>query len=360
MAALLLAGWDGEARSPQQGRSKVCRHRKKLAPSHFLEQRLHGAPSFPKRSFCLLVKVEPGRAYDGPLTWWNAEEKILWDFVGRPHDAFSMTITALAALDSPVSASGHTDVYGTVSSQVQSFPEFDATRVSGMTRDGRHATGHGLQQLLGLSAAAWNNVVENGPFLWVPMKILQAIGHGRWSSLLLRYALAMGKEASTSRLPTAFSNCAWPPREWIHRLEILRQGQLADVSQLSFSSHHADELAQNLRRWHGKILDGLTGDDYLAERLVLEEEVLRLDAFAGVHSAGDTDDLVKARQDLKAMFAAARLKNRGKLKETMCISVALMSRPSLAQQLKEDVAKVPILVEQAVCCFCVLTRQAGL
>ena len=81
-------------------------------------------------------------------------------------------MTALAALDLQIADSSATDLYGRLSAQVQSCPAFDATRASGMTLDGSHATGNGLQQLLGLSAAAWEALVENGIVLRVPMEIL--------------------------------------------------------------------------------------------------------------------------------------------------------------------------------------------
>ena len=49
-----------------------------------------------------LIRVVPGSVWDGPLTSWSAEARLLRDYYQQPEDALCYTISEVFRLDAPV------------------------------------------------------------------------------------------------------------------------------------------------------------------------------------------------------------------------------------------------------------------
>ena len=62
-----------------------------------------GRAKRPEREFYIaaVAKVEFRARYDGPLTAWNTEERLLWEINLKPLDAMTLRITAFATLSEP-------------------------------------------------------------------------------------------------------------------------------------------------------------------------------------------------------------------------------------------------------------------
>ena len=62
-----------------------------------------GRDKRPEREFYIaaVAKVEFRARYDGPLTAWNTEERLLWEINLKPLDAMTLRITAFATLSEP-------------------------------------------------------------------------------------------------------------------------------------------------------------------------------------------------------------------------------------------------------------------
>eukprot|EP00439_Symbiodinium_sp_Y106_P028549 s5651_g3.t1 len=318
----------------------------------------------------VLVNVQAGLEYSGPLTAWSKEEAYLHEYLQQASDAFSLRCTSLCMFQGCLTVS---------CPQRLSRPMWCPGPI-----DLQHFCNAAGQRAEDICAHLRVTEAELTEFLAAPvcMQIhalfLTLMQKGAWNSVMNRVAwLPRARDPQHVRCMDFFSRIGVPRLEFRQRHQQLSSGGhssgvistagVAGASEhsLLFTAEHAEKLLGDLLRWSPVLLSELPEDERASEELLLEEHALRLQRL--VRSAepqsiyeGGRKSTLDVRHLVKCLCAAMRLRNRGDLKSVL--KLALDSMPGFAGSdcIDDSAFKVPsaaslsraqLLVDMAYCCY---------
>ena len=358
-AMLLLAGYaDGSQRMPkdlqQRGayndQSVRGRRWRLPTPSWFvdLDKGLPAESTLPVDHACLLVGVSPGLMCKGQLTPWDNEAEMLWNYMGRPQDAYTMRIDFCYHMPAPVSARGLTKSVSRcqVRSCVGGALDVDRMIFSRAHR-GWSAASRGptlsadeLREQHGVSIESWSHFTSDLGVLWVPAPVLRAIGQGLWRTLMFRASWDDQHLRSHPVGANLRRAIGFPDQGWLGGLRHTgNMHRYCTLDGFGLQASHANRLVGALRRWAPAILRDLGEEEHSQAQFELEDFVSRLSAFATPHgdrpytilpvcgaSGGAGGEAIGTL--VETLLAVGFLRNRGHLKDVLqwALPVAFPSR----------------------------------
>eukprot|EP00971_Amphidinium_carterae_P350608 6491643-Amphidinium_carterae.2 len=139
----------------------------------------------------LLVKVEPGSIYTGPLTAWSQQEFFYFNYLLRPVDAFSLRVRAGViiepAIDINVAAkqSVRSQSFVFASPSLIRFPSHMHCRFTD-TASNSTLSFEQVADMLQITAEQWRSLHNDVICVWLPDPILYLMKKGAWNSLVLQ------------------------------------------------------------------------------------------------------------------------------------------------------------------------------
>ena len=293
-----------------------------------------------------------------PLTPWDREARILWRYLQRPADAYTMFVDEYAYFRNRVDAHASTNTpdenkathfnlrvgrKGLVYATDNRFHE------EAMTTSGREETdGAGFLTRFGVAPEDWSKV----PVLLLPRPIAELVLQGQWSTLIF-----LGRWHQPW-WP------AWPPKPWL----AMTKGKHENAQPTeSFTSSELFDLAYNLQEWSSKILRDTEaeGDADGRTQLQLTTYVAKLNALAESNRpaasgvAGDRRHVQHpVERLLRTFIAAVALRDRSKLPEANARMLQFLPPPlrALASEYFGDGSsrfpawshRIPLIVDVSV------------
>lgn len=313
----------------------------------------------------LLVNIEPGSEYTGPLTLWSRQDEFMWRFLECPYDGFTVEITGGVVLDRPLA------VHSGVRSRSMVWRPFGHVLPHSIT--GR-SLGIGTTQLehrddvcaaLRVQAGALHQFCEEPSCMLVLRPVLHLIGRAVWRSLMFR-ASWFNRKANAA-LRTLSAALGMPGATWVQQLH--RTGRLkqfrstcADSDAGRFTADSARELADFLRSWAPSLLRASPEDARGQLQFQLETHVCRLQSMYNL-AEGSSSTASRHKLDprviVKALSAAMHTRDRGKLRQVVMRGMECMF-PDWSHGQIEALGRLPsasslargqILADAALCCF---------
>ena len=216
---------------------------------------LHEQDSSSNQCPCdVLVNVEPGHKYEGPLTHWNNEEEVLWENLGRPQAVTSLHISRIilrrpAIMQRPCQLKMPVWSPAIPASQVKlrGFQVPDTVQL---------LESDGLCHALGASVEEVQTFVRTPVCFAVPGIVLQLIRKGAWSTLMFWL-----KWHDRRRGAARHDIFAVPLHLPLLRREMESSGILrhhVQLPALPFAQSDAHKLAKHLQMWAEDILSPLS------------------------------------------------------------------------------------------------------
>jgi hypothetical protein len=263
----------------------------------------------------LLVVLDPGTEFVGPMTAWGKHERLYWEYFGWPQDAFSTNIRAAYLLDPPVR------VHRPARSKMETWvPDHNVDFAGTRARLVGQAVGlHSLPcdqlvQELQLDPNIWQQFCDAPACHYVPSPLDALIRVTAWHTLLFRAHWFTHRRVQPGI--KLFSNSLGLPTE--ERVQLLggRMHFSCPPADLDFSSDHAAILALDLRQWAPTILQSMSEPMADESKMRLEHMVLRLDSY-GRRLVPSNAETYSAGTIIKSLSAAMILRNRGNLKSLL-------------------------------------------
>ena len=204
-------------------RSGGCRLPAVLKRSSLLQSRLGcGIDAVPENKDLIvgLAKVKAGEFYQGPLTHWQPEEKLLFEFLSCPNDSYTLRIQEVARLQGPLPLVRN--LHGTHKNLGAVFPLTNACH--GTLWHAAYEVGSSSDKFIDISAPnlmkRWGLTIRDRMVaVEVPSCIAHAIMQGTWHHILL-----LGRTQCSQRI---FPDSGWPPERFFQL-----RGTLAEVPTL--------------------------------------------------------------------------------------------------------------------------------
>ena len=260
MACLLLAGFGPEVK---------VRNRDVLQLPWFQERlRLESPLTTPRNVLAVLAKIAPGRLYEGGLTEWTQEEAFLWHLNGRPLDSYSLKISGVYNICSPLPAK--TDAWGKARTLIRSYhgdiaESLTVTKAGVLNGDALQGS-DAIRHDIDVTQEAWDAFLHDLPMMHLPVEIVHLVAKGRWRMLLR----TLGSDACSKTFGDVglrFRHVlAFPSEDWCASRRPLI-GQNAKLN-LHMLPAHATHLASCIRTWSSQILQGLD-EDQLCEKFTV-------------------------------------------------------------------------------------------
>ena len=315
-----------------------------------------------------LVKLVPDAEFRGALTPWDQECRFLWEYLNYPADGYSLRIASCVQFCVPVSVGFDRARLSKVVSTPGAPVDLDSA--SGFfvsDRQQRVMQSPELQRALGITSAQWSDLVNNPLCFSVPHPVVELLGKGCWSKLMLAANWCTRKRPAMQRLTFELG---FPSQAWLQDLEQSRRlGVSAPPPELAFSSVHADQIACKIRQFSAACLASVDGEDERAAATIdLEQMVCRLDSFSKQFRSGRntmqlTGSLAKggridATTLVSSLAAAMQLRHRSQLKSNMkSVFESLFPLCELDEGVWNRVpsgatlSRSQLLVDAAYCCF---------
>ena len=273
---------------------------------------------------CMIVGaalVEPGRMRCGPLTQWSEECKHLWEYLGKPLDAYSVNIVGVFRLRTPIPV-----CYRESNSAVPTMLPisnfnglfrpfgFSADELGGKEGEVFDSRGGPLQAAsssLSEALHGWGADVADIQFFhahMLPDPIARLVCEGSWTQVmfLARWRQRLWPE--------------YPSEEWC-RLTAGRPTPHIIVQQTP--SRFAD-LALNLKKWAPLILADASSDEEASEtRWYLESTVEWLEGCARMLNVS------AKREDNTMMPSEGPQRPSGRVYNSICLIMAVLLRHML-------------------------------
>ena len=321
----------------------------------------------------LVLELRPHHTYDGLLhTCWGKDGFLLWEYYGRPRDAFTL-------LASPTS--GHTSV-------PKDLPDAVETRIG---RSFGQKSGNTLFILLAPIQVVFHDDqhVETMLGMHLPAPLVALLAAGYVSQIMWRHVWLRHKNTGQIVRDMFQHFCLnWPPQEWVDKLQELEPHALVPLPvQPKASEEAALYVAEVLRKHMAGILDSSPVEDHFDLCEHLSAVLQQLDLQSGLtqlsHSLPLEDCIPhqpwRARRPqafkpealLHALSLAMRLKNRGHLRTVVKKSLHLAGvHTENPDQLLQGLGKTPsssvlsrsqVLIDMAWASFCKenLQRSTG-
>ena len=161
------------------------------------------------------------------------------------------------------------------------------------------------------SVAVWDAAVAQPFCMMIPSAVAHLVAEGCWTALLLR--LSWNTKSHKAMYTQLMESLDFPSQQWAKTLKSTgRLRRYASDTRVPFLPRHATQLAQDLKRWAPKIVDGANEDEGERERFQLEQAVRRLE---GVEDDATPEHTFKFDpfRVVSALSAAMDLKNRHRL-----------------------------------------------
>ena len=311
-----------------------------------------------ERQTVYIVKLLPDKQYDGALTNWDKESRLLWEYLQYPADGFTVHVAGCCKFAKPVSVA-------TAQQRVTHFvwaPDvpvsFEGAQVFcvPVASNSRIFDFAELPRILGVDDRQMQQFISEPLCVSVPCAIAELIGCGAWSKLMLRASWATRKATAMKRF---MSFLGFPSGDWVAGLRDLgRLGGFAPPALLPLNAAHATKIAEALRCFAPVILGSLQDEeDRASQQFDLEQMVGRLDSFACGCKPRESGRL-DATTAVATLAAAMQLRNRSSLSKTVknvfevvfpgCeVDPATWSKVPSASSLSRS----QLLVDAAFCCF---------
>eukprot|EP00971_Amphidinium_carterae_P352264 6492516-Amphidinium_carterae.1 len=319
----------------------------------------------------LLLRVEPGCVYSGPLTRWSRDEFFLFNYLFRPLDAFSLQVKAAVILEPAVNM----DVDAAASVRKGSYI-FD---VSGSTFPNPnniqiHSAG---AQPVALSVAAVNKLLNLSPSddwqtlhrsvvgLWMPDPLLFLMKQGAWAGLICQQRWLEGWR--NTRLRQLFEPITFPHNAWLEQLRarnLLHANIPDETSSLQgyLNPASAASMAYTLRKHSTTILEAVAEDDLEDEQIKMESLVRYLDRVSQTTLPKGPQHVYDASRIILALLAAMLIRNVHELQTVVWAGLAAaaphLSRSAIQQMLGAcklpsgaTLSKKQLRVDAALCCY---------
>ena len=326
-----------------------------------------GRTALNERPSNYIVKLVPDVEFRGPLTPWDQECNFYWEYLNYPADAYSLRITSCIRFCVPVNVGFDRERLSKVVSTPGAPVGLD--NASGFfVSDGQQRVMQSaeLQLALGMTPAQWRDMVNNPLCFSVPHPVVELLGKGCWSKLMLAASWCTRKRPAMQRLT---SELDFPSQAWLQDLKQSRRlGVSAPPPELTFSSVHAEQIAYKIREFSAVCLASLDEDERAGATIDLEQMVCRLESFAKQFRSGRntlelTGSLAKGRRIdattlVSSLAAAMKLRHRSQLKSTMrSLFESLFPQCELDTGVWDRVpsgatlSRSQLLVDAAFCCF---------
>ena len=163
-----------------------------------------------------LVRVDPGVIWNGPLTDFDREANLLWNYWDRPSAAYSVVVRSFFSLCQPVSLHMREGVAKAEVVTLQHYIFRPAVPV--VTEELRFlARGDPDQDVLGFHDLGIGELRQDVPVIFIPQAIFALMERGKWRSILLhieamRHA-ASAPKALLASLKTLRVGMQWPSED---------------------------------------------------------------------------------------------------------------------------------------------------
>ena len=267
-----------------------------------------------ERQTGFIVKLVPDILFEGPLTRWDKECKLLWEYLQFPADGYSLRIAGCCKFVQPVSVATvqqriHRAVwYPDVRVRFENVQAVCVTDISN-----RPFAFAELPRVLGIENRLWDDFCRKPLCLSMPYAIVELIGRGSWSKVLMRASWANRKSVALSHFTELLG---FPPNDWVDSLRRSdRLGSFAPPPALSFGAAQASKIAETLRSFAPLALDNLQDDDDRAgQQFELEQMVCQLDSLVTSAKPPPPLQRVDANLLVSSLAGAMHLKDRSRLR----------------------------------------------
>ena len=271
-----------------------------------------------------LVCVAPGKCGSGILSAWNQEERLLWEYLRRPMDAYSVRICNVLQVDPPALVTSTRNKRGQIGRiAVRHNHVFLAGRQIDLSASAlvshAHSSSSVEQRPLADIFSSWGvDGLENNvaPCMWLPYEILHLVLLGHWRHLVL--------SASWTSATNLVETLNWPPQAWRSSLGRALGASSQTAGSAEVTGEALQTLADRLRQW----APGIIANNSRSTRLELERYVRFLDGAAAGLGAGYNVHPVAQNQErraggsrylaeslIHAVIGSSMLKNRSRLQD---------------------------------------------